>query len=219
MIGLSFKTLSSGRRVKLPAVSMHAYCFLFSLLLCISDVNSDSWLPPQTTGVASPGGEFLVRIEPGDSVGDVFGFAGEKKGKFAQAFFYHLEDVNKLSLQQKIDLVNPIAPVFYVVTNQGKLVTFDNWHNVGYGKVLVIYAASGKLIKSFSLSDMYSKSEREKIPASVSSLWWRCSGNPQYNPFNNKISFNDAVGNIIEVDIENASVNRVGKHKGCDTNG
>jgi hypothetical protein len=61
-----------------------------------------------------------------------------------------------------------------MVTNNGYLITFDNWHNAGYGKVVAIYDSSGKLIRAITLEELYSREQLSNIPVSVSSRWWRC---------------------------------------------
>jgi hypothetical protein len=38
-----------------------------------------------------------------------------------------------------VTLKNPVAPVDTLLSNAGYLVTFDNWHNAGYGQVVAIY--------------------------------------------------------------------------------
>jgi len=58
------------------------------------------------------------------------------------------------------------------VSNHGDLVTLDNWHNEGYGAVLVLYHWDGKIVKSYQLADLFSKKEIDSFPMSVSSIWW-----------------------------------------------
>ena len=46
---------------------------------------------------------------------------------------------------------------------------------VGFGKVVAIYAPSGKLVRGYELTDLYSSEKLEKIPHSISSRYWRCA--------------------------------------------
>ena len=39
--------------------------------------------------------------------------------------------------------------------------TLDNWHNMGYGKVVAFYTPEGKPIRAYELSDLFTKSEIE----------------------------------------------------------
>jgi hypothetical protein len=52
--------------------------------------------------------------------------------------------------------------------------TFDNWHNAGYGKVVAIYRPNGELVRTYELGALYPAKQLEAIPTSVSSRWWRC---------------------------------------------
>jgi hypothetical protein len=70
-------------------------------------------------------------------------------------------------------LLNPVAPVEFFVTDNGVLITLDNWHNMGYGKVVVFYTPDGKPIRAYELSDLFTKSEIEGFSHSVSSIRWR----------------------------------------------
>ena len=60
-----------------------------------------------------------------------------------------------------------------LVTDAGFVLTLDNWHNLGYGQVVVFYAPGGELLKSYELTDLYDPKAIERIPHSVSSRAWR----------------------------------------------
>jgi hypothetical protein len=64
--------------------------FLLGTLLSVTTmaVRADDWAAPQTKEVFSASRKYFVRVIPGESLGDTFGFAGEKKGKYAAAEFY-----------------------------------------------------------------------------------------------------------------------------------
>lgn len=47
-----------------------------------------------------------------------------------------------IRLSATVTLLNPVAPMEYFVTDGGFLMTLDNWHNMGYSKVVVIYSPS-----------------------------------------------------------------------------
>jgi len=61
---------------------LHFKGFLFGALLSVmtSAVRADDWPGPQTKEVFSASREYFVRMIPGESLGDTFGFAREKKG-------------------------------------------------------------------------------------------------------------------------------------------
>jgi hypothetical protein len=53
------------------------------------------------------------------------------------------------------------------------VVTFDNWHSVGFGdNVVVIYRRDGSLVRSMKLADILPPDYVRALPTSVSSMWW-----------------------------------------------
>ena len=139
----------------------------------------DSWQPVTIAGEVSPNAERLVRVIPGDSWGESYGFAGAKLGSHARAIFYERNGADPYVRTNEIELLNPVRPVDFFLTDAGELVTFDNWHNMGYGQVVVIYDSKGDLVVSYTLEELYQNAANiEALPKSVSSIWWRC-GDPR----------------------------------------
>jgi hypothetical protein len=58
------------------------------------------------------------------------------------------------------------------VTDGGQLATIDNWHNRGYGTVVAVYDPRGKLVRGYTLADLFAKAEIDSAPHSVSSIAW-----------------------------------------------
>lgn len=139
-----------------------------------SSLRADDWPGAQTKNVFSNDGRRFVRIVPGTSWGDTMGFRGAKKGEFARGLFYALQADRSFRLVADVALVNPVAPVDALVTNRGELVTFDNWHNFGFGAAVAIYGPEGTLRASYTLEDLYDAAKLAAIPQSMSSRWWRC---------------------------------------------
>ena len=133
---------------------------------------ADDWPSPQIREVFSASRNHFVRVTPGDSWGDVFGFASAPKGPYAQAAFYQRREGGAYVPSATVSLLNPVAPVDYFVTNGGGLVTLDNWHNRGYGKVFALYSPAGALIKTYELTELFSKEEIERFSHSESSILW-----------------------------------------------
>lgn len=72
-------------------------------------------------------------------------------------------------------LSNRVAPVSALVSDSGRyVVTFDNWHQVGYGDdvVAVFDGSNGTLLWKYRLEDVLSNEELCQIKCSVSSRWW-----------------------------------------------
>ena len=114
----------------------------------------------------------MVRVIPGASWGDTIGFKGASKGPYATAEFYRQDQTRSYRFLKQITLLNPVAPVDFFVTDSGHLVTFDNWHNVGYGKVAAFYGSEGSLLHAHTLNDLFAAAQISQFEQSVSSIWW-----------------------------------------------
>jgi len=148
---------------------------ILAFVLCLVSAQclpADDWPGPVIREVFSNDRTYFVRISPGESLGETVGFAGTRIGKRAVAEFFRVQADRGYRLEQEIELLNPVAPVDFFVSNAGALITLDNWHNVGYGSVLALYRADGKLVKAYKLADLFSKSELDSFSQSVSSIWW-----------------------------------------------
>jgi len=186
------------------------------LLICLSSASfADSWASAVIRGAVSPNGNIVVRIIPGNSLGDVTGFAGEKKGEPARAVYYRLTEANNYTKYQAVKLLNPIAPVDFAVSDAGELVTLDNWHNMGIGQAIAVYDPSGGVRRSFALKDVYKPDEIKKFTRSVSSVWWRCNPPPVFDQDSSSLAFEDRIGNVISIDLKSGVVSKPAKHKGC----
>ena len=143
---------------------------------------ADEWPAPQVREVFSRSRGFFVRVTPGNDWAGTVGFKGSPAGPHATAEFYRREADQSYRLAATTTLLNPVAPVDFLVTDGGSLVTLDNWHNMGYGPVVCLYTAQGRLVKSYELADLFTKSEIEAFRHSVSSIWWRKSSGAYVNP-------------------------------------
>jgi hypothetical protein len=144
------------------------------VLVCefATPAKADSWAVPRVTEVFSTSRDHFVRVTPGNSFGDTVGFGGEPKGAYATAEFYQRQGDRSYRLMGTATLLNPVAPVEFFVSDDGVLATIDNWHNRGYGRIVAIYDAQGKLVKSYALDDLFSPTEINGIVHSVSSRHW-----------------------------------------------
>ena len=146
---------------------------LLLTLTAIPTAQADDWPAPVIREVFSQSRSYFVRVIPGKSFGDTFGFSGAAKGPYATAEFYRREKDQSYRLEATAPLLNPVAPVDFFVTDAGYLITLDNWHNTGYGKVVAFYTPLGKAIRAYGLSDLFTKSEIEGFGHSESSVQWR----------------------------------------------
>lgn len=135
-------------------------------------VRADEWPSPQVGEAFSESRDHFIRVIPGRSWGDMIGFKGSPKGPYATAEFYARQADRSYRLTRTVTLLNPVAPVEFFVSDDGRLATIDNWHNRGYGGVVAIYDERGTLVKSYALDDLFAAAEIEALPRSVSSIDW-----------------------------------------------
>ena len=136
--------------------------------------HADDWPGPQVTEVFSASRNHFVRVTPGTSLGDTVGFGGSVKGPYAAAEFYARQpDRSYRLMHTSTTLLNPVAPVRVFVSDHGRLATVDNWHTMGFGQVVAIYASDGKLVKAYALADLFPPAAVKAMPHSVSSIHWR----------------------------------------------
>jgi len=152
------------------------------ICLATAPVSADDWPGPVPQNVFSDNGRHFIRIIPGTYAADPVAVTGSPNGAAARGEFYERQTNRSYRLVGDVLLQNPIGPTDALVTNAGYVVTFDNWHNFGYGMVVVIYAPGGRLIRALTVEDLYPRDRIAKIPLSVSSRWWRCAPHGYVDP-------------------------------------
>lgn len=173
---------------------------------------ADQWQRPETKEVFSASRDYFVRVTPGESIGDTWGFKGAKKGEYATAEFYRREKDRSYKLVAETSLPNPVAPVEFYVANNGHLITLDNWHNRGFGRVVVVLAPDGKQIKSYRLADLFLDAEIEAFSHSTSSIRWH-EGPTFFQQDQKTLLVTIKTGASIEIDIV------TGSFQLCETQG
>lgn len=164
---------------------------LFTLLVlpfCLTiAAQADSWALPKEETVCSKNNKYCLKVIPKklesqlsyfkDKVEGTDNAGADKKAKknYCRGIFYSRNSSGGLRKLWEAKLVNEVSPVTVLVSDQGDyVVTFDNWHGVGYGDdAVTIYAATdGRLIRKFGLSDFLTESDIYELPASTSSIHW-----------------------------------------------
>ncbi|WP_426344318.1 hypothetical protein ACN9MU_06610 [Pseudoduganella sp. R-32] len=133
-------------------------------------------------------------------MGDVFGYSESEKGPYAVAEWYKY-DGERYTMVSRTALLNPIAPQQIEVTEEGNLITLDNWHNQGIGAVLALYSSDGKIVKQYALQDLYSDRDVKRIRTSISSIHWRCDGLSTFLDTPRKLLIDDSLGGRFLVDV------------------
>ena len=178
-----------------------AVCMLAAWSATPLAARADQWVTPTEFGRGQSGWAHRSARPSGRKLGETFGFKGALIGRHARAQYYRLDELqSQFVLYQERELLNPVKPVFFTLGKDGTLATLDNWHNMGYGPVVVIYAPSGAVLKSYELKDLYTEEQIAKFPMSVSSIWWRCSQDPALEP-GNVLAITDRLGQRVAVDL------------------
>lgn len=158
-----------------------------AILTASSQAFADSWALPKKETVCSKNNRFCFKVIPKkltsqleyfeDKVEDKENAVADKRIKktLARGIFYRRDDNGILRKRWEINLVNEVSPVSILVADAGDyVVTFDNWHSVGYGDdVVVIYEGStGRVIKHLALTDFLTEQDVNSLQHSTSSIWW-----------------------------------------------
>jgi hypothetical protein len=147
-------------------------------------VHADEWMLPTTQAYLSPDRSWRLTVTPRAVTSQLAYFSDKVAGhrlagavagnpqNHVRGLMEHLEQGQWKRVWEE-PLLNEVSPVEAVVTSSGQAVTFDNWHESGYGKdVVVIYDDHGKPVRAMGLEDFLPKEYIEALPRSVSSIWW-----------------------------------------------
>lgn len=164
-------------------VNMKGFFYLFLLLFGLSTVaTADTWRLPEVEKYCSTNKKYCLKVEPKKLESQLAYFkdkvdekdnAGAVKGlpdNFCKGTFFA-----KGKTVWNVRLDNEVAPVSALISDNGDyVITFDNWHGVGYGdNVVAIYSGkTGTLIKKLGLTDFLTESDIYNLPESTSSIHW-----------------------------------------------
>jgi hypothetical protein len=160
--------------------------FAFLVLsLAAAPAVADSWSLPKREIIFSGNKQFRLTIDPRklSSQLDYFSDKVKEKEPAGQAAFgartatatLDRRDGKRWTRVWQAPLVNEVAPVSAIVSDDGNyVVTFDNWHSMGYGDdVVVIYDAAGQKLRQYALTDIMPEPLASAAGRSVSSIHWR----------------------------------------------
>ena len=134
---------------------------------------TDSWLPPKVETYYSRNREYKLIVTPKLTPSKYYRYSSKnnkhpkskrilrKKEKFMQmiipctAELYKRSETGSILIWKK-PLLNDVCPVYAIVASDGSsVVTFDNWHSMGYGEnVFVVYDENGEAKKSYELEEI-----------------------------------------------------------------
>lgn len=184
--------------------------FLALALALPAVVSADSWPAATVAEVFSASRDHFVRIMPGGNLRELRGWQGAEAGSSATAEFYQRQPDRSYRLVRTVTLLNPVAPERFFVSDQGYLITIDNWANIGYGAVIAVYDPQGQLVKAHTLADLFSAQEIDDFERSVSSIWWH-QGPIYLQPSAGALYIGIAAGRDLTVEID------TGRYYFCET--
>ena len=178
--GFAQRTLPLSRHL---IVNMKGFFYLLLLLFGLHAVaNADTWRLPEVEKYCSANKKYCLKVEPKKLESQLAYFkdkvderdnAGAVKGlpdNCCKGTFFA-----KGKTLWNVRLDNEVAPVSALISDNGDyVITFDNWHGVGYGdNVVAIYSGkTGTLIKKLGLADFLTESDIYNLPESTSSIHW-----------------------------------------------
>jgi hypothetical protein len=134
-------------------------------------LHGDSWQWPSVVTACSPSSSYIAQVTPGSGFGSYErAITNREDNAIVIVSVRPAPGITNLVWSGK--LINPVAPVHVYVSDGGYLVTMDNWHNVGYGPVIAIYDPKGRLLRHWSLDELFTPEERGQFIHSVSSISW-----------------------------------------------
>jgi hypothetical protein len=133
--------------------------------LCVSkQLWADQWAPAEERTVASPNGTWNATMTP------------RHTEKVAARLKVRSSAGRDNAGGWEREAVNRIAAVHFLVSNEGEVITFGDWHNEGYDHAVVIYDRRGAIVADYTLDRFLTKDDLKNVKASVSSRWWRYDG-------------------------------------------
>ncbi|QTD56646.1 hypothetical protein [Parasphingorhabdus cellanae] len=176
------------------AQSIQYLCFFLFSAIASQPVLADSWAPPGQAVFESDSGAARVTIIPRDLSSPLEYFRDKLDERKDPGLPPDASIVRALAVIEmkdgsgnwltnwEVDLVNEVAPVTAILSDDGQyLVTFDNWHSVGYGPATIVRYKRGKgLLGAHDLESFLPPYYLQALPRSVSSRSWK-KGDPVFD--------------------------------------
>jgi hypothetical protein len=167
---------------------------LVLLMLLAGVAHADSWGRAQSRSWHSPDESFVVEV-----------FVPESRHNPAEsgamAYAYRVTSRTP-TLQAKLvwkgPLANRWAPYAAIVTNDGYLVTLDDWGGLGSDHALAIYSPAGKLVRDYHLDKLAVPESVRNLDRSVSSRNWRRGAVYYANAKRKRLQLH-LIGGVLEV--------------------
>ena len=144
-------------------------CLLALLVLVVPLAGADDWPSPHPVSFHSRGFSYVAEIFPPKS--------RQNPSDKPVGYFYEMDYPGRAwdiapTLKWTAELINKEMPHEAVVSMDGRLVTLNEWANVGFQNAVVIYDLNGKLVKSYDLDSLLPKEDVNTVERSASSRYW-----------------------------------------------
>jgi hypothetical protein len=167
-------------------IGFYGWLLGLAFALCPVRAFADEWLPPKVETYYSQNHHARFTVTPRDISNPLAYFdgkvrneqlAGQRPGSkqtVARGILEKQDSDRHWTVVWDRALVNDVSPVSAVVANSARyVVTFDNWHSMGWGNdAVVVYGPGGSIIRSLGLNDILPGDYVYALPRSVSSIWW-----------------------------------------------
>lgn len=130
---------------------------------------ADEWPAPHPVSFHSRGFGYVAEIFPPKS--------RQNPNDKPLVYFYEMGYSGKVwditpTLKWTAELVNTTMPYEAVVSMDGRLVTLNEWANLGFQNAVVIYNLEGKLVRSYDLDSLLPEEDVNTVERSKSSRYW-----------------------------------------------
>jgi hypothetical protein len=140
--------------------------------LIVPGLSADDWMLPEPASFHARGMQLVAEVFPPAS--------RQNSGTHALCYFYELGypgtrwDVTP-TLKWKAELANERMPIEAIVSQDGWLVTMNEWYGAGRAHSLVVYDPRGHLVADWSGDRLFADPALKQIAhdrTSMSSVWW-----------------------------------------------
>ena len=170
---------------------MNIRVLFISLIILSNRSYAETVIPYHPLFITNNNGSILVQL------------ARSTDGDKIEVLFYTPQPDKSIKLNNSFYLIDNRMPKGAYISDAGKLVTLDKMNSYGTGdNVIVVYNKDGKLVKNYSLKDIYDENNYSKFIETSSSFHWRCTEIKINIHSGNKLHIYDRIGGLLVVNMD-----------------
>lgn len=182
-----------------PLMKFPSIATLALLLATATSVRAECIRSSSPQERTSPNGQIIARVKPNFRTVGATGEEDRSRSSSSATVEWLRLKGGTPERFATATLLNPVAPMEFLVADDGTLVTLDNWCNAGSGDVLVIYSPTAGVIRKYALGDFWSQEQirRHFLETGFDvdgGQYWRCVGAPPILTPQNELLVDDALG-------------------------